>query len=100
MTHYMLNNNKTIFSFINVIIFISTSTIFLILYLIQKNNCIYYNQNNKNLKKQLIFYNSQIISQQGDITGLRRSDRIRNIAETDLNMYIPNPESLTIVIHE
>ena len=84
----------------NLLIFISVTTLFLIIYLIQKNNYIDYWIENKTLKKELLFYSTQVNSESGSISGLKRADRIREIATTKLNMYITKPESLIIPIDE
>ena len=85
---------------LNLLIFISITTILVIIYLIQKNNYIDSWRENKNLKKELLFYKTQTDSKKGSITGLKRSDRIRKIATEKLNMYIAEPESLIIPINE
>ena len=95
-----MNYSKRKSNGFNYILFISTLTIFLLLYLFQKNKSIYYIQERKKLNKKLIFYTNQVNSNKGSITGLRRSDRIRTIAEKELNMYFPQPETLKIITNE
>ena len=83
---------------LNLIIFISITTILVIVYLIQKNNYIDSWNENKTLKKELLFYTTQVDSENGNVTGLKRSDRIRKIAAEKLRMYIAEPESIPILI--
>ena len=95
----MYKNNNFITNF-NFIVFISTTTFFLILYLFQKNNYIEFWKKKNILEKELLFYSTQVNSKEGRIVGLKRADRIRNIAMQHLDMYIVEPESLIIKINE
>ena len=82
------------------LIFVSFTTMLVIIYLIQKNNYIEAWRENKTLKKELLFYKTQVDSENGNVTGLKRSDRIRKIATEKLDMYIAEPESIPIPIYE
>ena len=73
---------------LNLLIFVSFTTMLVIIYLIQKNNYIESWRENKTLKKELLFYKTQVDSENGNVTGLKRSDRIRKIATEKLDMYI------------
>ena len=92
-------NNQSKFN-INLLIFISVTTIFIIIYLIQKNNYLEQLRANNSLNKESFYYNTQITSQKGSVTGLKRADRIRDIASRKLNMVIAEPESLIVIIDE
>ena len=85
---------------INLLTFIAITTVFSIIYLIQQNNYREYWKKSTNLDKTLLFYTKQIALKNGNVAGLKRSDRIREIAMQKLNMYIAEPESLIIVIDE
>tara|TARA_Y100001968_G_C19072496_1_gene579076 strand:+ start:382 stop:651 length:270 start_codon:yes stop_codon:yes gene_type:complete len=85
---------------LNLLIFVSFTTMLVIIYLIQKNNYIESWRENKTLKKELLFYKTQVDSENGNVTGLKRSDRIRKIATEKLDMYIAEPESIPIPIYE
>tara|TARA_Y100001970_G_C14163735_1_gene820054 strand:- start:1236 stop:1511 length:276 start_codon:yes stop_codon:yes gene_type:complete len=85
---------------INLLTFIAITTVFSIIYLIQQNNYREYWKESTNLDKTLLFYTKQIALKNGNVAGLKRSDRIREIAMQKLNMYIAEPESLIIVIDE
>ena len=95
-----MNFNKKITTDINLLIFISTTTIFILIYLIQKNNYLEYWKKNNALRKELLYYSIQITSKQGSVVGLKRADRIREIATKNLNMFRAEPESLNIIIYE
>ena len=84
----------------NIIIFILISTIFSITYLIQKNNYLKFLEQNDILNKEIIYYTTLITSKKGNVTGLKRSDRIREIATKELDMVIAEPESLIIYTNE
>ena len=84
----------------SILVFITTSTFFLVVYIHQKNSIIYHLQENQKLNKKLIFYKNQVSSNKGSIIGLKRADRIRKIAEKELNMYFPQPESLKVISNE
>ena len=84
----------------NFIIFISITTIFLIAYLIQKNNYLKLLDYNDIINKELIYYSTLITAKKGNVTGLKRSDRIRDLASKELQMIIAEPESLIIYIDE
>tara|TARA_Y100001968_G_scaffold70190_1_gene61334 strand:- start:380 stop:655 length:276 start_codon:yes stop_codon:yes gene_type:complete len=84
----------------NLLTFIAITTVFSIIYLIQQNNYREYWKESTNLDKTLLFYTKQIALKNGNVAGLKRSDRIREIAMQKLNMYIAEPESLIIVIDE
>tara|TARA_S200000501_G_C20159420_1_gene455153 strand:- start:152 stop:439 length:288 start_codon:yes stop_codon:yes gene_type:complete len=92
--------NKNRMNWSSILLFITTSTFFLVIYIYQKNNIIYHLQENQKLNKKLIFYKNQVSSNKGSIIGLKRADRIREIAEEELNMYFPQPESLIVIINE
>ena len=92
-------NNQSKFN-VNLLIFISVTTIFIIMYLIQKNNYLEQLRANDTLDKELFYYTTLITSEKGSVTGLKRADRIRDIASRELNMVIAEPESLIIVIDE
>ena len=92
-------NNQSKFN-VNLLIFISVTTIFIIMYLIQKNNYLEQLRANNTLDKELLYYTTLITSEKGSVTGLKRADRIRDIASRELNMVIAEPESLIIVIDE
>ena len=92
-------NNQSKFN-VNLLIFISVTTIFIIMYLIQKNNYLEKLRANNTLDKELLYYTTLITSEKGSVTGLKRADRIRDIASRELNMVIAEPESLIIVIDE
>jgi len=85
---------------INLLIFITATTISIIMYLIQKNNYFEQIKHNNTLNKELLYYSTLITSEKGSVTGLKRADRIRNIASRELNMVIAEPESLIIIIDE
>ena len=70
------------------------------MYLIQKNNYFEQIKHNNTLNKELLYYSTLITSEKGSVTGLKRADRIRDIASRELNMVIAEPESLIIIIDE
>ena len=82
----------------NVLIIISFCTVSALLYLKVKNNCINLNESNIILKKKLSFYENELQKLTSNVTSLKRSDRIRIVAEEELGMYYPEPESLDIII--
>ena len=93
-------SNRSNTNWNSLLLFIATSTVFLVIYIFQKNNIIYHLQEKQKLNKKLIFYKNQVSSNKGSIIGLKRSDRIREIAEKELNMYYPQPESLKVITYE
>ena len=50
------------------------------MYLIQKNDFLDQLKTNGTLDKELLFYTTLITSEKGSVTGLKRADRIRDIA--------------------
>ena len=93
-------SNKNRMNWSSILVFITTSTFFLVVFIHQKNSIIYHLQENQKLNKKLIFYKNQVSSNKGSIIGLKRADRIRKIAEKELNMYFPQPESLKVISNE
>jgi cell division protein FtsL len=82
----------------NVLIMLSFCTITAIFFLKIKNNCINLNESNITLKKKLTFYENELQNLASNVTSLKRSDRIRIVAENELGMYYPEPESLDVII--
>ena len=82
----------------NVLIMLSFFTISSLLFLKIKNNCINLNESNITLKKKITFYENELQNLSSNITSLKRSDRIRIVAEKELGMYYPEPESLDVII--
>ena len=73
--------------------------IFSICYLKIKINCLNLYELNNTLDKRIIFSDIEIQDLKSNITSLRRADIIRKLAEQELNMYYPEPESIYIIIN-
>ena len=72
--------------------------IFSICYLKIKINCLNLYELNNTLDKRIIFSDIEMQDLKSNITSLRRADIIRKLAEQELNMYYPQPESIYIII--
>ena len=64
-------SNKNRMNWSSILVFITTSTFFLVVYIHQKNSIIYHLQENQKLNKKLIFYKNQVSSNKGSIIGLK-----------------------------
>ena len=73
--------------------------IFSICYLKIKINCLNLYELNNTLDKRIAFSDIEIQDLKSNITSLRRADIIRKLAEQELNMHYPQPESIYIIIN-
>ncbi len=84
----------------NIAFLLIIGTVTALTYLKLKNGCIDLYKNNNMLRKKLSFYEVDIENLTSKVISLKRADRIRKVAEDQLGMYYPEPESLDVIISD
>ena len=92
------NRNKSIFGLNNALPLIFIISISALIFIKIKNSCSNVYSENEMLYKKKIYHANKMGSLNSIVVNLRRSDRIRKVAESELEMYYPEPESLDIII--